>query len=374
MAAIDLFFKNSKTDLHTIELNDQGTFNYVGQRDIEPYRTVTDLFGIDNGDLVVVIRAGNITKRDFLKFSHSIHWLSEANSVEIQHVIFFIEDLCYDSTQIGFIKRVCKAHDFKTVKVFHCEQDYCYDNFNLDIGYYDWYVVDLVKNIYKSPGAVDLNFSNKICCLNRRFGQHRYLASAFLSNYDSVTVTQQYGLPNIPRGDIDVNRLSMMPQITQGSEKLHQTGRLKDVNLPVETVGQFDYTSTQSIQELNLLTKQSFCSLVTESRYHSSMPNFSEKTLRVIYSGRPFILLAPAGTLKLLQDLGFKTFNEFWDESYDSESDPTARFELVMRSVQTVLDNQDLDLTIMRSLLEYNQAHISKIPKTMYDLRFSRSL
>jgi hypothetical protein len=33
---------------------------------------------------------------------------------------------------------------------------------------------------------------------------------------------------------------------------------------------------------------------------------------------KPFVLGAPPYTLKLLKEHGFKTFSDFWDESYDS--------------------------------------------------------
>jgi hypothetical protein len=32
---------------------------------------------------------------------------------------------------------------------------------------------------------------------------------------------------------------------------------------------------------------------------------------------KPFILLAPPGTLQYMHEHGYKTFNDFWDESYD---------------------------------------------------------
>jgi hypothetical protein len=60
-----------------------------------------------------------------------------------------------------------------------------------------------------------------------------------------------------------------------------------------------------------------FCDIVTESRFAQPTGNYSEKTYQPMFYRKPFILVAPPFTLKALREEGFKTFNEFWDESYD---------------------------------------------------------
>lgn len=43
----------------------------------------------------------------------------------------------------------------------------------------------------------------------------------------------------------------------------------------------------------------------------------TEKIVRAILCRRPFIVMASSNYLKYLRQLGFHTFNEFWDETYD---------------------------------------------------------
>ena len=43
----------------------------------------------------------------------------------------------------------------------------------------------------------------------------------------------------------------------------------------------------------------------------------TEKTARPIASKTPFVVMAAPNYLKNLRKIGFKTFNKFWDESYD---------------------------------------------------------
>jgi hypothetical protein len=61
----------------------------------------------------------------------------------------------------------------------------------------------------------------------------------------------------------------------------------------------------------------SFCDIVTESRFAQPTGNYSEKTYQPMYYMKPFVLVAPPKTLQYIKENGFKTFSDFWDESYD---------------------------------------------------------
>ena len=42
--------------------------------------------------------------------------------------------------------------------------------------------------------------------------------------------------------------------------------------------------------------------------------------MQAIMHKLPFVLVAPPLTLKYIKEAGFRTFDEFWDESYDEET------------------------------------------------------
>lgn len=63
--------------------------------------------------------------------------------------------------------------------------------------------------------------------------------------------------------------------------------------------------------------KSIFLDLVCETYIMGNSFFLTEKTLRPIAASTPFIALAPIGYLKNLKALGFKTFDRWWDESYD---------------------------------------------------------
>lgn len=56
----------------------------------------------------------------------------------------------------------------------------------------------------------------------------------------------------------------------------------------------------------------------------------TEKTIKCLITGMPFVIVATPCFLKYLKELGFHTYNEIWDESYDDELDYTKRIDKVI--------------------------------------------
>lgn len=57
--------------------------------------------------------------------------------------------------------------------------------------------------------------------------------------------------------------------------------------------------------------------------------DFSEKVYKPIARMQPFIVLGQPGILSYLKSAGYKTFDRWWDESYDLEPDSNIRYEKV---------------------------------------------
>ena len=111
--------------------------------------------------------------------------------------------------------------------------------------------------------------------------------------------------------------------------------------------------------------KQCFCAVVTESEYFRPTGSLSEKTINAIKAGRPFILVSSPTSIEFLHKLGFKTFNDFWDESYDQETDHEKRFIKVLDLIKE-LDNKSLSelqymYRSMTEILEHNFDNLYKL-------------
>lgn len=81
----------------------------------------------------------------------------------------------------------------------------------------------------------------------------------------------------------------------------------------------------------------------------------TEKTLRPISCKRMFIVLGACNSLKLLRSLGFITFDDFIDESYDSIKDPKKRFLAVKKEIIRIC-NMPLD-----SIKQYMSENVHKL-------------
>ena len=79
-----------------------------------------------------------------------------------------------------------------------------------------------------------------------------------------------------------------------------------------------------------------FCTVVTESNFAHPFPMFSEKTVNAIKAGRPFLMVSSAGTLEYLRQHGFKTFGDFWDESYDLEENHERRLQKILQVIDYI--------------------------------------
>ncbi len=110
--------------------------------------------------------------------------------------------------------------------------------------------------------------------------------------------------------------------------------------------------------------KDIFVDLVTETVFNYPYPFISEKIIRPIVLGRPFILFGAPGTIKWLHDLGFRTFDNYWDESYDAVQDPNQRFAQLCKLIETIndlkIDSCQEILKSMQDILIHNQQNYRK--------------
>ena len=74
--------------------------------------------------------------------------------------------------------------------------------------------------------------------------------------------------------------------------------------------------------------------VVLETQYHGSKIHLTEKILRPIACGQPFILAAAPQSLALLRYYGFDTYQGLIDESYDNETDSVQRLEKIINAMQ----------------------------------------
>ena len=94
----------------------------------------------------------------------------------------------------------------------------------------------------------------------------------------------------------------------------------------------------------------------------------TEKTARPLMWGMPFFLNAGRGSLNALRELGFETFSELWDESYDTIADPDQRAAAMHASIQEVLSRPLGELAEQIKSVNNKLTHNQKRFKTLAEL------
>lgn len=75
-------------------------------------------------------------------------------------------------------------------------------------------------------------------------------------------------------------------------------------------------------------------SIITESSYDNSFSFYTEKTAKALLSSRLFVMFAGQYYLKNLRNLGYKTFSDVIDESYDEIQDHETRWREAFKQVK----------------------------------------
>lgn len=194
-----------------------------------------------------------------------------------------------------------------------------YDGFPYMLGYgfSDYTILDFLKYIG------DKKFEKHFLCLNRRTKNFREEIVQFLvdskldekSYYSMGSHGNDETHPLFKLLDTEVKILYPHSPMTSNFES--------DVFCYIITESEFDNTNTTNIVELDSIVNYNdnlYCHL-------------SEKTTRAFIYGLPFVLVSTTDSLKTLKEYGFKTFDRWWDESYDSELDSKLR----MKKIQLLL-------------------------------------
>lgn len=90
-----------------------------------------------------------------------------------------------------------------------------------------------------------------------------------------------------------------------------------------------------------------YWNFVLESNFSKNTVHLSEKTFKPILNMQPFVVVGAPGSLKLLHELGYETFNEWIDESYDKIKNDEERLHACFQILYELSYMSDADLIRM---------------------------
>ena len=275
------------------------------------------------------------------------------------------------SQELDSIEIYIKNNNITNVTVHTCEYR-CDVLFN----YYNTHMKLLCDDIYIKTATTALpstiptdKFTKKFISLNKRYSIHRNLTAAYVANKSGYCswnyVTDMTALKNN-----QIIRITELDELVEGKllsglEYLNANSPLIVDSPKISPIYVDQFENISNPYPFNSVSRSAekyyadvFCAIETESVFSGPAAGLSEKTFRAISYNKPFILVAAIHALQYLKTLGFKTFSDFWDESYDEEPDHTLRLAKIFKVIDYI-DGMTIDelksmYDSMRPILEHN--------------------
>jgi hypothetical protein len=290
----------------------------------------------------------------------------------------------FRADELDSIKDYVIRNKLTNVTVYTCDGDankwYPYYSDYMRIDTDDLFVKAVMPKQIVNP-EVEPTFTNKFMCLNWRYTPHRHLTAAYVSLFSSkvswyfrgdLGVVGRHSWTNV--FDIQQKNPEVFFKLIKGIETLNKKAPM---NVDLEIIEPVTITDTYfkivmpdsqtihnhtSIHNDDIKIEEAyrdiFCDVVTESRFAQPTGNYSEKTFHPMWYKKPFVLVAPPNTLKLLKEHGYKTFNDFWDESYDDIQGNEERLFKIFETIESINSKSIEELqdmyTKMKPILEHN--------------------
>lgn len=258
-------------------------------------------------------------------------------------------------------------------------EDYCKRNHKLPEMHMEYFPVfridkcnvrqamtESVVSKYK-PGPRKKTF----LCFNRRYNDHRlmlYLVMVQKGLIDQSYYSMDKTQPEADRSFIENCKylLSRFSDMGLASEDVLAADKL--LPLVLDNPNFSRYPMESSVDPVKHLYDSSLINIITETYFFNKIIHITEKTYKPIAFMQPFILVAAAGSLKHVKDMGFKTFDQFWDETYDLEADDKKRFTMIMTLIELIskwTEEEKTEFTFkVKDIIDYNVAHLN----TMQDI------
>ena len=231
--------------------------------------------------------------------------------------------------------------------------------------------VDVAMNtINYKPGHKKKTF----LCFNRRFSDHRLLFFMLCNKKKLLTkffmsMNSHHPESRAPFSEYARHLAQRMPQFELTPQDVQDASSM--LPLILDTTDFSNYPMEKTPATVADFYSNSLINIVNETYFFSNIIHITEKTYKPIAYMQPFIMVGSCGSLKHIKDMGFKTFDAYWDESYDLEKDDIKRLTMIMDLVESISNwSEEKKVQFshdVESILEYNQKHLRTIPNVEID-------
>jgi len=207
------------------------------------------------------------------------------------------------------------------------------------IEYFEWHTsrnYDMHVNrfgLVTLPKNINYNTIEKtFLCLNNRQRPHRknlfilwtindLLKDSFYTMNNKSGFEQDEDIPYHLRDYINIK---LMDRLGISIEQIDSIEEILPLKLEVDSAKGVERMA-DLFGPIDTYYQSSLISVVTETNFETNDIFNTEKIFKPMIHRHPFILVGPYKTLEKLRELGYKTFSDFWDESYDNIEDSNER-------------------------------------------------
>lgn len=206
------------------------------------------------------------------------------------------------------------------------------------------------------------NIDKKFVCLNARVN-NRFYRTAIYTFLKSINALEESNYSYNTRGDFQD-----YPQIWY--EKQHELNQIEE-----EFGDKLEAIENPSDSPFI----NSFCNIVTETYFDGNYDDsyrgsffMSEKVYKPMISCQPFLMVSMPFYLQNMKEYGFKTFSDYWDESYDNCESGVDRLSMICKIIDDLSQKSLQELKEMYidmiPILEHNFKHTFKLPELYPEL------
>jgi hypothetical protein len=141
--------------------------------------------------------------------------------------------------------------------------------------------------------------------------------------------------------------------------ELNQIHQFEYWNQEIMLCDQTDNRMLFQQETLPLEYALSFMQLVPES--HDTIFSLSEKTAMPLFFNKPFLVAGSMHYHRLLQDLGFKLYDELFDYSFDDVSDIKVRYDLIAENIKKYSNKSTTELKELYDMVYEKCVHNKKV-------------
>jgi hypothetical protein len=128
---------------------------------------------------------------------------------------------------------------------------------------------------------------------------------------------------------------------------------VRDTVTPTNFQGQ--WMTLSQIIPVNIYNQTAY-TVVAETNAHNHFNFYTEKIVKPILAERLFVVFSGQNYLKNLRSLGFRTFDEIIDETYDTVSDDKIRYTLACKQIQYLINQpQEIILDKIQPIVAHNK-------------------